>query len=235
MANNDKTIQSVQDLLSIIREIKNKNNSSKLLFRGQHEDKSLLPRLGRPPFNINIRETEKKLIDEFKRGLTPLSEFKPEDEWDNLALAQHHGLPTRLLDWTFNPLVALWFTVNKPLDNKDGVLWILKASEDDFKTEQDKDPFAIGKTKIFLPRIISRRISAQAGAFTVHRMIEEKNKFYKFETNNEFMDKLSKYNVPSSKFREIQSELNTLGINDSTLFPDLDGFCKYLTSKYTGL
>jgi type I restriction enzyme M protein len=47
------------------------------------------------------------MLEKFKREAIPYLTIKPNDDWDWLALAQHHGLPTRLLDWTQNPLVAV--------------------------------------------------------------------------------------------------------------------------------
>ena len=106
-----KKINSVKDFVDLIEKIKeenvNRGNKSDLLFRGQQKDEPLLPKLARLNLNGEIDNVEKLILEEFKKGILPLSEFKPEDEWDLLALAQHNGLPTRLLDWTFSALTAL--------------------------------------------------------------------------------------------------------------------------------
>jgi AraC-like DNA-binding protein len=106
-----KKINSVKDFVDLIEKIKeenvNRGNKSDLLCRGQQKDEPLLPKLARLNLNGEIDNVEKLILEEFKKGILPLSEFKPEDEWDLLALAQHHGLPTRLLDWTFSALTAL--------------------------------------------------------------------------------------------------------------------------------
>ena len=118
-------IDSINDYISIVEKIKRNSeanaNYAELLFRGQNTDKPLLPKLARLRLNGNIVNVEKLMLAEFKRGIIPLSEFKPEDDWDLLALAQHHGLPTRLLDWTYSSLVALWFAVSEaPKKNEKG-------------------------------------------------------------------------------------------------------------------
>ena len=111
-------IQTLAEFITRIETLKYEHevsgNNSELLFRGQREDKKLLPKLARLNLNGNIKKIEKLMLDEFKRASLPLAEFEPKDNWDWLALAQHHGLPTRLLDWTYSALVALWFAVQNP-------------------------------------------------------------------------------------------------------------------------
>ena len=129
------TITNINAFINLIEQIKSDNKSRKnnadLIFRGQRSEKPLLPKLGRLDLKGSKENIEKLMLTEFKRGSLPLTEFKPENNWDWLALAQHHGLPTRLLDWTYSALVALWFAVEKPAKKNDkgdldnGVVWIL--------------------------------------------------------------------------------------------------------------
>ena len=212
-----------------------------LIFRGQPVDKPLLPKIARLPLRLkkdNIIHTEKLILEEFKMGLQPLAEFRTNNNWDALALAQHHGLPTRLLDWSYNALAALWFAVERPpqADEKgtlmNGVVYILTAEADDFRIDTHKsDPLDNKITKIFRSNIVSRRISAQTGLFTVH-LINDKGKIFQFETNKNFKDKLTKLVIPSEKFVAIRKQLSLLGVNNFTVFPDLDGFCKHLQSRF---
>lgn len=240
-----KKIQNITDFFKIVEDIKHKaetdGNLAELLFRGQNIDKPLLPKLARLKLNGKIENVEKLMIAEFERGIIPLSEFKPEDNWDILALAQHHGLPTRLLDWTYSSLVALWFAVSMaPSKNikgqfENGVVWVLNSDVKDFKTDTEKhEPLSNKITKIFRPKVVSRRISAQSGAFTVHK-INEGGRIIKFETNRTYGKKLTKLIVPHSEFVNLRKSLNILGINNSTIFPDLDGFCTYLERRFSKL
>jgi hypothetical protein len=238
-------IESIKDFIGIVEKIKQNSekndNYAELLFRGQNTDKPLLPKLGRLRLNGNIVNVEKLMLAEFERGVIPLSEFKPENDWDLLALAQHHGLPTRLLDWTYSSLVALWFAVseapkiNEKGEKENGVVWVLNAEIEDFRTDTQRlGPLSNKITKIYRPKVVSRRISAQAGAFTVHK-INEGGKIIKFETNRRYGKKLTKIIIPFSKFKALRKNLNILGINNSTVFPDLDGFCKHLEKRFSKL
>ncbi len=89
-----------------------------VIFRGVTDAKEykLIPKLGRIKFKAKsgIITQEKELLRLFRERLRPYLEFVPSNEWEWLALANHHGLPTRLLDWTRNPLVAAYFAVEKP-------------------------------------------------------------------------------------------------------------------------
>ena len=82
------------------------------VFRGHsNEDWRLQPSVGRgDPYRL---DWERLLLDQFRRLAEPYVTSAGLTEWDWLALAQHHGLPTRLLDWTFNSLVACFFACAK--------------------------------------------------------------------------------------------------------------------------
>ncbi|MBU1340524.1 MAG: FRG domain-containing protein [Proteobacteria bacterium] len=239
----EMTIENIQSYVELIDKEKDrtekKGNDADLLFRGQRRDHPLLPKLARINLRGEINNIEKLIIDEFRRTSLPLSEFQPIDDWDLLALAQHHGLPTRLLDWTYSALAALYFTIREPAhkDEKNkhhhGVVWVLSPDVDDFRTNTDEfGPLSNKITKIFLPKIISRRISAQAGAFTAHK-INANGRAISFEKHSKFKKKLLKIIIPPEHFPRIRHRLNMLGVNSAALFPDIDGLCSHLQWRYS--
>jgi hypothetical protein len=131
------TIQSVSEFLRLVEQAKKieeaKNNNADFIYRGQREDKPLRPRLGRLVPKGKRKKIERLMFDEFKRTSIALTDLQPESDWDFLAIAQHHNLPTRLLDWTHSALAALWFAVEKePAQDSgkklDAVVWMLKTS-----------------------------------------------------------------------------------------------------------
>ncbi len=237
-----KTIQSVQDYVNFIdtekRNYEKVENKVDFLFRGQQRDLPLLPKLGRIKLRGEIKEIEKLMLKEFERTSVAFTEYHPKNKWDQIALAQHHGLPTRLLDWTYSALVALWFAVENPPfikngENENGVVWILIPDQEDFDLDTQKfEPDSNPLTKVFRPNIVSERISSQAGVFTIHKIVKG-NKFIKLENHIRFRTKLIKIIIPGELFAYIRNQLHILGINHSTSFPDLDGLCKHLAWRYS--
>lgn len=136
--NSDIEIQNFDEFLSVINEadIPSKRTNKVLLFRGQMEKSwDLLPGLARPKyFRPEILQFENNILSEFKRRAIPFlpKTFNSSSEWEWLALAQHYKLPTRLLDWTENPLVALFFAFEFVKDNnEDRAVWIFAAKDDE--------------------------------------------------------------------------------------------------------
>jgi len=238
------TVTSVSQFAKHVERVKRLaeegRNSADLLFRGQPCDKPLMPRLGRLRPHGKLIKIEALVLEEFKRTSLPLTEFHPENDWDVIALAQHHGLPTRLLDWTQNAFAALWFAVREPSRREEpgrgsapGVVWIFTPTVDDYRLDTGTtSPLDNSKrTRVFRPKVISRRIAAQSGVFTVHKIVEEK-RCVALEKNKNYRLKLVKLLIPAEKFGPLRKALHIFGINDSSQFPDLDGLCKHLQWRF---
>ena len=241
----DTEIATLHKYMEFINDEKDKEvsagNSSDFILRGQEQDWDLIPKIVRLNLKGELKNIENLILEEFERPSMPLSEYPPKDKWELLALAQHHGLPTRLLDWTYSAFVALWFAVNKTAPTvekgKDyGVVWLLKTQPKDFKSKNDS-PFSNNDTKIFRPNVISRRISAQSGVFTVHKYIDNnptlEHDVVRFDAHRGFKDRLIKIKIPHAYFPDLRNKLNIAGINASTVFPDIDGLCKHLEWRYS--
>ena len=100
-------------------------------FRGMgladHALTSSLVRLAR---GADVRRLEMALLRNFRKYAVSEGDLQGGSIWDWLALGQHRGLPTRLLDWTYSPLVALHFATESPDDmDRDGVVWCVNFVE----------------------------------------------------------------------------------------------------------
>ncbi len=93
------------------------------------------------------------------------------------------------------------------------------------------NPFEVSDTKIFRPRIIKNRIGNQSDVFSVISGADLEAKIA-LNYNTRFASKLIKVKVPSASFEEIRIELNSLGVNAFSIFPDLSGLCAHLQWQY---
>lgn len=202
-----------------------------VIFRGQTKEKgwSLVPSVGRNDNRTRIPWQEREVLNEFKREALPFLHFVPDNDndWQWLALAQHNRLPTRLIDWTRNPLVALWFAVKDPaIENLPCVVWAFHYDDDDmvFNTRDFPSPFSIEKTYVYFPEHIFPYIQAQSGVFTVHHSEENRPvKFLSLEESKYSDSCLSKIEILPDDFATIRYHLFRVGIHPATLFPGLSG------------
>lgn len=211
-----------------------------VLFRGHTDSKwKLEPKISRITFRtrFSMPDAEREMLRDFKRQALPHLSRDLRDDWDWLALAQHHGLPTRLLDWTTNALVALWFAIEKPpMGKTNGAVWMFFGTSNDYADEEKMaDPLSTRRTLIFRPRHLTPRIIAQSGWFTVHRYMPTRPGFIPLENNSRQKNRLWKIEIPSKYFPALREDLSRCGLNAGTLFGDLNGISKQLCWEFPPL
>jgi hypothetical protein len=177
-----------------------------------------------------LSRIEKDTLDKFKSRAPAYLAFRPMSDWEWLMLGQHHGLPTRLLDWTKNPLVALYFACfGENHLSADGAVYRLSGLEqllpDKFSRPEFSNPFEIKTDYYIYPPHISPRITAQLSVFTVSK---DPTQPFEISPMDKDMGPNDKILVDASAKENILQQLMDLGIGPATLFPDLDGLCKQI-------
>jgi hypothetical protein len=226
---------------------------SRWVFRGLGDSKfKLIPKVGR---SENYTEAyERTLMEIFERRS---AEFQSEltTEWDTLALAQHHGLPTRLLDWSKNPLVAAYFAADAQpgavevrlarstsrsseaivatpdRSTTDALVVAFPVSSRDIIDVKQEKPFSRDSIGFLLPRSLTSRIVTQGGIFSVHPEPDE-------PWEEPLDDPRHVFTIPGEMRGFFLRRLFYFGIDPQSIMGGLDGLGSRLSWQYrsrTGL
>lgn len=257
-------INTVEDLMPLFAEQEYKEefdrHRSLYLYRGMsNADFSLATSLTR-----NCKDKQKVLEPRMLRNFTKYAVIEddelPNSIWRQLFRGQHHGLPTRLLDWSQSPLVSLHFAVSEAnLDNMsdhDCVVWALDARElDSLLPERYQNCLKKHQTSIFSLEMLTditnsleeydREMGDKAMVIIEppsldYRIINQFSFFLVVPNDvtdvEKFLDENTsntiKYVINKDLRWRIRDMLDQLNVSERTMFPGLDGLSKWLGRHY---
>ncbi|OKL42977.1 FRG domain-containing protein [Pseudovibrio exalbescens] len=210
-----------------------KPTNGAVIYRGQSRSGNLLPSIARHMPNWNSTRIEQQMISKLREVGAPHISAK-ESDWEVLVKAQHYGLKTRLLDWTSNPLAALWFACNSVLSHNRAYTYVymLDTRNLDMQPDLALGPWDQEKTRVYRPVRNNPRIIAQNGYFTVHQFSDAYGRFLSLDHSPEVGANVTEFKVPRECVRAIMASLSYLGIGAASLYPDLQGVCNAINQQF---
>ncbi|MBX2821635.1 MAG: FRG domain-containing protein [Rhodothermaceae bacterium] len=252
-----REIARLKDFVENIEELMDmwgKNTSTTYpWFRGQADESwKLLPRLYREG---EVADREREMVRDFALRANAFLPTEPQSYMERLFVMQHHGMPTRLLDWSESYLIALFFSVEDTRNTNNGAVWVMGPANFNKKLGLHEHTVPMSDASVFSeyeidisarrgdssveaeepiavrPRRSTPRIVAQRGMFTIHgnqpKSLEKYCDMYKSQKI------LHKIIIAGSAKEKLKRELLLSGVSYSSLFPDLDGLAEEISYRYS--
>jgi len=237
---------------------KDDGGDAHIWFRGNaNKDWDLTPKIFRTHNEIGV-EDEDELYGEFLRRGCSLAPSLTAG-WHSYFLMQHHGIPTRLLDWTDSALVALYFALKNC--KTDAAVWAVnplwlngntvnRYALVEPSTDRVAAAFMVPEVHAILtggkeasaaspllciavrPPWVSARMVAQRSLFTLHGPENIPIETYRFVRKE---SPLCRIVIPLRNREDVMVGLRACGVTETTIYPDLDGLAKELVTEYGGL
>jgi hypothetical protein len=188
------------------------------------KDHKLFPSIGRGRYlNSNkLEKMERQTLELFRRYGAPDLD-RTYTDLELLTIAQHHRLKTRLMDWTLNPLVALYFAISAVDSDWDAALYVVTKGPMPL-LRSDENPFTVTEPLWVFPAHVTPRITAQHALFSI-----QPNPFEEFTHPH-----LRRHRLPGKYRKRFRNLLNKWDINEKSLFPGLDGLAANINRYVTG-
>lgn len=231
-----------------------------LWFRGsQNASWHLVPKLYRNRASAKeLLEDEDEIREEFVRRAPSLTTYSPRNAWEWYFLMQHYSAPTRLLDWTEDPQIALYFALMESEGYQDAAVWVLdpwRLNKLVLKTDEVLPPGSDGlaetdrrkyepwlpnrfdaKNRLkkplpvaIFPNQFDRRIAAQRSCFTVHGLKKDSLDAL-FPRAKKLLAKIV---IPGYAVKSVRDDLEGCSVDEATIYPDLEGLGKCV-ARWTG-
>jgi hypothetical protein len=259
-----ETITSLRDYTELIEELMTAS-AAPLWYRGCGSSAyPLIPSLYRHPSVTAVADLvklESEVLARFKQRGLPYMARVPTDDWDYLFLMQHVGVPTRLLDWTENPYIGLFFAIVAAEARRDATgtftdtaaVWVLNPTDWNRKAlshvsfEGTVLSVADGQLTGYAPTsnldYMNNEPVALYGMHNSPRIVAQRGVFTIFGKNQDSMakmyddlgfpeDSLLCIELPATSLSALRKSIFAIGYTESVIYPDLDGLARELKRHF---